>query len=56
MSALRKWFFAGLLVVLPVAITVWVVQWILGTLDQTLLILPVAWHPDRLRTTAPCRA
>jgi len=34
--------------VLPVAITVWVVQWIVGTLDQTLLILPLAWHPDRL--------
>ena len=48
MSALRKWLFAGLLVVLPLAITVWVVQWILGTLDQTLLILPAAWHPDRL--------
>lgn len=48
MTALRKWLFAGLLVVLPVAITAWVVQWIVGTLDQTLLILPVAWHPDRL--------
>ena len=48
MAPLRKWFFAGLLVVLPVAITVWVVQWIVGTLDQTLLILPVAWHPDRV--------
>ncbi len=48
MSALRKWFFAGLLVVLPLAITVWVLQWILGTLDQTLLILPAAWQPDLL--------
>ncbi len=48
MSALRKWLFAGLLVVLPLAITVWVLQWILGTLDQTLLILPAAWHPDRV--------
>lgn len=48
MVPLRKWFFAGLLVVLPVAITVWVLQWIVGTLDQTLLILPVAWHPDRV--------
>ena len=43
-----KGFFAGLLVVLPLAITVWVVQWILGTLDQTLLILPAGWQPDRL--------
>ncbi len=48
MAPLRKWLFAGLLVVLPVAITAWVIQWIVGTLDQTLLILPVAWHPDRL--------
>jgi len=48
MSALRKWFVAGLLVIVPVAITVAVLQWIIGTLDQTLLILPVAWQPDRL--------
>ena len=48
MAALRKWLFAGLLVIVPVAITVWVLQWIIGTLDQTLLILPAAWHPDKL--------
>ena len=48
MSALRKWLLAGLLVVVPVAITVWVLQWIIGMLDQTLLILPYNWHPDRL--------
>lgn len=33
---------------MPVAITVWVLQWIVSTLDQTLLILPQAWQPDRL--------
>ncbi|MEZ0307516.1 MAG: DUF502 domain-containing protein [Ramlibacter sp.] len=48
MAALRKWLLAGLLVVVPVAITVWVLQWIIGILDQTLLILPGNWHPDRL--------
>jgi uncharacterized membrane protein len=48
MHAVRKWLLAGLLVVVPVAITVWVLQWIIGTLDQTLLILPQAWQPDRL--------
>jgi uncharacterized membrane protein len=47
MAALRKWLLAGLLVIVPLAITVWVLQWIIGTLDQTLLILPQAWHPDR---------
>ena len=48
MSALRKWLFAGLLVIVPLAITVWVLEWIVSTLDQTLLILPHAWQPDRL--------
>ncbi|MBI2772078.1 MAG: DUF502 domain-containing protein [Burkholderiales bacterium] len=48
MGALRKWLFAGLLVIVPLAITVWVLQWIVSTLDQTLLILPGAWQPDKL--------
>ncbi|TWO72254.1 DUF502 domain-containing protein [Caenimonas sedimenti] len=48
MAALRKWLLAGLLVIVPVAITIWVLQWIIGTLDQTLLILPAQWQPDRL--------
>jgi uncharacterized membrane protein len=48
MAALRRWLFAGLLVLAPLGITLWVLQWIVGTLDQTLLILPLAWQPDRL--------
>jgi len=48
MSAVRKWLLAGLLVVVPVAITIGVLQWIIGTLDRTLAILPEAWQPDRL--------
>jgi uncharacterized membrane protein len=48
MAALRKWLLAGLLVIVPVAITIAVLRWIIDTLDQTLLILPEAWHPDRV--------
>ncbi|MDP3618384.1 MAG: DUF502 domain-containing protein [Ramlibacter sp.] len=48
MSKLRKWLLSGLLVIVPVAITVAVLQWIIGTLDGTLKILPDAWHPDRI--------
>jgi uncharacterized membrane protein len=48
MAALRKWLLAGLLVIVPVAITIGVLRWIIDTLDQTLLILPQAWQPDRL--------
>lgn len=32
----------------PAVITIWVVQWGLAFLDQTLLILPTAWRPDTL--------
>lgn len=48
MSAVRKWFFSGLLVIVPMAITIWVLQWVISALDNTLLILPEAWHPDRV--------
>ena len=48
MSAFRKWLLAGLLVVVPVVITAWVLDWVISLLDQTLLILPGSWHPDKL--------
>jgi uncharacterized membrane protein len=48
MSALRKWLVAGLLAIVPVAVTLAVLRWIVNTLDSTLLILPQAWQPDRL--------
>jgi uncharacterized membrane protein len=48
MAAVRRWLLAGLLVLVPLAITVWVLDWIVGTLDLTLQILPISWHPDRL--------
>ena len=45
-AALRKWLFSGLLVLVPLIITLWVLDWVVSTLDQTLRILPVAWQPD----------
>ena len=48
MSAIRKWLLAGLLVLVPLGITAWVLQWVILTLDQTLLILPKTWRPDEL--------
>jgi uncharacterized membrane protein len=48
MKSMRKWLLAGLLVIVPVAITMWVLEWIVSTLDKTLLILPSNWHPDNL--------
>ena len=48
MAAVRKWLLAGLLVLVPLAITVWLLNWFIATLDQTLEILPGNWHPDKL--------
>lgn len=48
MDSFRKWLLAGLLVIVPIAITVWVLEWVISTLDKTLLILPASWHPDQL--------
>ena len=48
MAKFRKWLLSGLLVLAPLGITVWVLEWVISTLDQTLNILPEAWQPDRL--------
>jgi len=48
MKSIRKWLFAGLLVIVPIMVTLWVLEWIVSNLDKTLQILPAAWHPDKL--------
>lgn len=48
MAAIRQWLLAGLLVLVPLAVTVWLLNWVISTLDQTLQILPGTWHPDKL--------
>ncbi|MDO9218890.1 MAG: DUF502 domain-containing protein, partial [Lacisediminimonas sp.] len=45
---MRKYFITGLLVLVPLAITVWVVNLIIGTMDQSLLLLPEKWRPAAL--------
>ncbi len=45
---MKKYLLTGLLVLVPLAITLWVLNLIIGTLDQSLLLLPQAWHPDNL--------
>jgi uncharacterized membrane protein len=44
MLALRKWLLSGLLVIVPLVITLGVLNWIIGTLDQTLWLLPDDWQ------------
>jgi uncharacterized membrane protein len=46
--ALRNYLIGGLLVWIPIVITVWVVRFLSGILDQSLLLLPRPWRPEAL--------
>ncbi len=48
MQTLRSYFIAGLLIWAPLAITVWVLNLIIGTMDLSLSLLPAEWHPRAL--------
>jgi uncharacterized membrane protein len=45
---MKKYFITGLLVWVPLGITFWVLDLTIGTMDQTLLLLPDAWQPDKV--------
>ncbi len=45
---MKKYLLTGLLVWVPLGITLWVLNLIISTLDQTLSLLPVTWRPDAL--------
>ena len=42
----RRYFFTGLLIWVPLGITVWVLKLLIGTMDQSLLLLPYALRPE----------
>ena len=45
-EGLRRYFFAGLLVLLPLVITIWFLGWIIGLMDSVLDLLPSSLHPN----------
>jgi len=44
----RKYLITGLLIWIPLVITIWVLKLIIDTLDQSLLLLPPQWHTESL--------
>ena len=46
MTALKRYFITGLLILVPLGITFWVLTALLAFMDQTLLLLPASWRPD----------
>lgn len=45
---MKKYFITGLLVLVPVVITFWVISSLIQTMDQSLLLLPEDWRPKKL--------
>ena len=45
-DSLQRYFLAGLLVFLPVAITLWFIGWVIDLLDSVLAVLPQSFHPN----------
>lgn len=45
-ESLRRYFFAGLLVLLPLVITIWFLGWIVGLMDGVMDFLPSTLHPN----------
>lgn len=45
---MRRYFITGLLIWVPLGITIWVMGLLIGTMDKSLLLLPTAYQPESL--------
>ena len=52
-ATLKSVFLTGLLVLVPLGITLWVLNLIIGTMDETLLLLPESWQPRHFGMRLP---
>lgn len=47
LTRLRNWFFAGIVVAAPLAITVWLMWSVVGLVDTHIVpLIPLAWNPE----------
>ena len=45
---MKRYFITGLLIWTPLGITIWVLSFILGMMDQSIMLLPTQWQPRNL--------
>ncbi|HRK78386.1 MAG TPA: DUF502 domain-containing protein [Thiobacillus sp.] len=43
---MKRYFITGLLIWVPLGITLWVLDLLIGTMDQSLMVLPADWLPE----------
>ncbi len=48
MKRLRRYFVAGLLVWLPLGVTFFIVRFLIGLMDKSLVLVPAKYHPENL--------
>ena len=46
-KALKKYMLTGVLVWMPIAVTVWVIGYIISATDQLAALIPAKWQPER---------
>lgn len=46
MTQFRKYLLTGLLIWVPLVITLWIIEVLIGWMDQTMQVLPVQWRPE----------
>ena len=45
---MKRYFITGLLIWVPLGLTAWVLKFLIGTMDQSLLLLPDSLQPERI--------
>ncbi len=45
---MKRYLITGLLIWIPLVITIWVLHFLVGTMDQSLQLLPPTWQPEAL--------
>lgn len=43
---MKKYLITGLLIWLPLAVTLWIIDFVITAMDRTLLLLPASWRPE----------
>ena len=43
---MKRYFITGMLVLVPLGITFWVLRTLLSIMDESLLLLPMSWRPE----------
>ena len=45
---MKNYFITGLLVLVPLVVTFWLLSTLIQTMDQSLLLLPESWRPEKM--------